>query len=120
MPTGPQPPDEEDIPLADQHDFDRFIQSAKHIRTAYGMTLTFHDAIILDTILRHHTIRAAAHELNITPHTLSNYQQVLFKRFGCHNRQELRLFCQKRGWSSPIAPVAEYTNGRHSHYTKDS
>lgn len=96
--------------LADQQVFDRFVQSAKHVRAQYAMTLTLHEGIILDALLRHHTIRAAAQELNITPHTLSNYQHALCKRFGCNNRQELRAYCHKRGWHTPtVSPVARTT-----------
>ncbi len=103
----PDIPDESALePLAEQHVFDRFVQAARHIRAQYDMTISIHDAIMLDALLRHHTIRDAARELSITPHTLSNFQRVLLKRFGCRNRQELRIYCQKRGWCNPITRVA--------------
>ena len=105
MPT-PQIPDESEFqPLAEQHEFDRFVQTSRHIRAQYDMTLSIHDAIVLDALLRHHTIRDAARELSITAHTLSNYQQTLLKRFECNNRQELRIYCQKRGWCNPITRI---------------
>ena len=120
MPTPDILDESEYQPLAEQHVFDRFVQAARHIRAQYDMTISIHDAIVLDALLRHHTIRDAARELSITPHTLSNYQQALFKRFDCHNRQELRIYCQKRGWCNPITRVgAADTNALHLPRTTD-
>ncbi len=111
--------EDEPAPLVDQDIFDRFIQASTHLRHHYGMNLSLHDAIVLDALLRHHTVRAAAKELNITPHTLSNYQHTLLKRFACKNRQELRMYCEKRGWSTPIAAVAARTSVKRSSDTMD-
>lgn len=109
-----------DVPaLADQRMFDRFLQSAKYVRTQYGMQLSIHEGIVLDTLLRHHTIRAAAQELNITPHTMSNYQHTLLKRFGCTNRHELRDYCQKHGWYTTTVVPAEHTSVPHLRHTTD-
>lgn len=111
--------DDEPAPLVEQSVFDRFIQASTQLRHHYGMILSLHDAIVLDALLRHHTIRAAAKELSITPHTLSNYQHALLKRFACKNRQELRIYCEKRGWSTPIVAVTARTSARRSSDTTD-
>lgn len=110
---------DEEISFVEQSVFDRFIQASKHLRSQYNMQLSIHDAIILDALLRHYTVRAAAQELRITPHTLSNYQHALLKRFNCQNRQELRIYCQKRGWSTPIIAVAARTSVKHLPDTTD-
>jgi DNA-binding NarL/FixJ family response regulator len=114
-----EPYNDEEISFVEQSVFDRFIQASKHLRSQYNMQLSIHDAIILDALLRHYTVRAAAQELRITPHTLSNYQHTLLKRFNCQNRQELRIYCQKRGWSTPIIAVAARTSVKHLPDTTD-